>query len=64
MTIEHEVNPFKIGLERASLRSTAVSRLVEEVEARLGGDQELKLFLSQGVLDWVRAGARNVRRRL
>ena len=59
MTIDGEVIPFKmLAEEGVSEVNGIVSRLVEEVEARLDDDQVLELFHSQGLLDRVRAGAR------
>ena len=59
MTIDGEVIPFKMLAEEGVAEVNGiVSRLVEEVEARLDDDQVLELFHSQCLLDWVRAGAR------
>ena len=59
VTIDGEVIPFKmLAEEGVSEVNGFVSRLVEEVEARLDDDQVLELFHSQGLLHQVRAGAR------
>ena len=59
MTTEHEMNPFKMLAEEGVAEVNGfVSRLVGEVDARLGDDQVLELFYSQGLLDRVRPGAR------
>ena len=59
MTIDGEVIPFKmLADEGVAEVNGIVSRLVEEVEARLDDDQVLELFYSQGLLDRVRPGAR------
>ena len=59
MTIDGAAIPFKMLAEKGVAEVNGfVSRLVEEVEARLDDDQVLELFHSLGLLDRVRAGAR------
>ena len=58
MTIDCAAIPFKMLAEKGVADNGFVSRIVEEVEARLDDDQVLELFHSQGLLHRVRAGAR------
>ena len=59
MTIDGEVNPFKMLAEEGVAEvNPFLSSLVEGVEARLDYDDVSELFHSQGALDQVRAGAR------
>ena len=59
MTIDGAAIPFKMLAEEGVAEVNGfVSRIVEEVEARLDDDQVLELFHSQGLLHQVRAGAR------